>query len=165
VATPALVWATEIGKRPTPQLFEGELEGPMFGPYAVDVRLEYATAALAGVIAVIGLAVLVRATVKKDVGLRGWAVLALVVAAGYLAAVSWRRETSGVDPQVSANIGGGLIVEAWPIGVAALVTAAVAVGTSDRRIGSARRAMLIAAAVFCAPALIAIQYALPGGPV
>jgi hypothetical protein len=40
VATPALVWATEIGKRPTPQLFEGELEGPMFGPYAVDVRLE-----------------------------------------------------------------------------------------------------------------------------
>jgi general stress protein CsbA len=156
LSTPALVWAAQIGKRLPPR----PDEGPMFGPYAVDIRLEYAVGALAAVVAVIGLAALIRASIKRTFDRQGWIVVAFAVAAGYLAAISWRTETSGVDPAVRINIGGGAIVEAWPIAVSALVAGAVAVSSKRREQPRVRPAALMVAAVLLAPFLIGIQYAL-----
>jgi general stress protein CsbA len=132
----------------------------MFGPYAVDVRLEYAVGALAAVVAVIGLAVLIRASIKRTFDRQGWLVVAFAVAAGYLAAISWRTETSGVDPAVRINIGGGAIVEAWPIAVSALIAGAVAASSKRREQPRGRPAALMVAALLLAPLLIGIQYAL-----
>jgi len=87
LSTPVFVWTAGIGKGPPVDEFES---GPTFGPYSIDIRLEYAVFVAAAVGAVLGLARLVQASVKGFFDLQGWMVVAFAAAAG-----SWQCAEAG----------------------------------------------------------------------
>ncbi|NGM16194.1 hypothetical protein [Verrucosispora sioxanthis] len=109
---------------------EGEPLDYAVEPVSLGVTGDRLVAVLAGVLVIVSLVLLVRATATRTLDPRWWTVLVPLVLGGVLIGLSWRIVTAGV---IGANIGAGLVVLAGGPVLLVLLVAAMAQAFRVRR--------------------------------
>lgn len=130
LATPAATWwlVGPLNTAPAPVGLDYT-----FRPWRISLLVARAAGMTATALALVSLAILIWATVRRLLEARWWLVLLPLLAAGFIAGAGWRVMSAGV---LGSNIGAGFVVLfGWPL---AAVLVAWALGYSFHLVGQAR---------------------------